>query len=226
MGTTGGGAPAAVTVGRLYAASGAAWAVVAAIAATLLTLELALGLSFGTPWLGVGRLAALTRFSALLGGVSLPIAAHLASELPARRRSLASLRWTRWGLGAWNGGLLLGAIGILAGLMSPSSSSPAPWPSYALLLVGAALWAASLWSGASGCAPRPPVAAWFGLAAAVALLVYLGLGLLSAAGSTGAGQALTDALAGRGLVGVWAATAAMGVAAARFPVSARRPLYG
>ncbi len=225
--------PPAASLFRSFALSGTLWAVVAATAALLVMLSLATGIGPGLSALGAGRLNAAYIRAAFFGAISLPLAGALLAATGGFGLAGAPIHHARRGLWLWNGGLGLGLLAILFldawpdrwGLR-PEVWAAAPALADGLLWLGALLWLWALWSTAAS-APDPlPVAAWFGLAAAIGLVVCLGLGLALLGSVSGASQAIAGTLYQPGLVLLWAAPAALGVVAALLPQAAGAPLYG
>jgi|GEM_PF-6114685 cbb3-type cytochrome oxidase subunit 1 len=211
---------------RSYAVSGAAWALVAALALLMVAIDLALGLHVDVAVLGVGRLIGVVRHSFFFGAVSLPLAGFLLAACAPAPLPTSVARWSRRAVVLWNAGMVVGVVTILVGYMSPVEWSPAPAVSLGIVWLGAAAWSLALWMAIAARPGRPAAPAWFALAAAVGLLVYGALAVLATGGLGGAAQALAGSLAGRGLLGVWAGTAAIGVAASWFPLASGRPLFG
>jgi hypothetical protein len=221
--------PHAARVCRAYALSGAVWAVVAATAALGLMLSVGAGQNFGWSALGAGRLNAVYVHAAFFGAISLPLAGALLSATGLETAPDAFLRRAGRALWLWNASLVIAVLAMLflgRWGMRPEVWAAAPALADGLLWVAALLWAWALWSTASRVPPPLPVATWFGLAAAVGLLLYLGLGLVLSATMAGANQALAGALYRRGLTVLWAAPAAFGLAAAILPGTVRAPLFG
>lgn len=221
-------APDGGTIARRYAMAGAVWSLGAALLALGATLGLAAGHAIpgGAP-LGFGRVDAAYVQAMFFGAISLPLAgASLyiggigASGAAVRRR--ARLAWE-----AWNAGLVAAVAAALAGWPGPSGS---PWslplPAGAVLWVGAALWAWALGSLATDRQTPAPLAVRLGHMAAVALVVYLGLGVALAPAAPGAGSVFVDGLLVPGLAHLWAIPAGLGVAAAVLPAALGAPLFG
>lgn len=214
--------PAAIC--RSYAISGAAWAVVAALAALLGWLEI-VGLPVPGLALGAGRWNAVYIRAAFFGAASLPLAGALLVASGFGRLPAPRAQGARLGMALWNAGVL-GGLPLVDAWARPEGWGASSLVGDALMWAGSALWALALWRAVTHDDRPMPVAAWFGLAGAIGLVVYLGLGTALVGGVTGAGQAVAGALYRRGLPALWAAPAGLGVAAAVLPAAIGAPLFG
>lgn len=224
-------APATPWSGRLIEAFGhgsswrraaLAWALVALLAALLEQSQIAWGWTPPGPALGAGRLLGVFRLAARLGAFALPLLA-LAARLDERPEDGRGGRPLGWAFALWNLGLLVGAVGILAGFMRPEPWGPQPLVADLGLLAGAALWLRALWMRQDQGLDAPGRAALLG---GIGLVSCLALGSLLVQALGGLGQALGGALLGRGIDELGLLPLLVSCAARRLPDLAGQPLYG
>lgn len=208
---------------RAWRLAALGWGLVALLAALLEQSQLAWGWTPPGPMLGAGRLLALYRLAARLGAFALPLMA-LAARLdrpegmrPGARQGLARA------FVAWNLGLLVGGLGLLAGWLRPEAWASQPVLADLLLLAGAILWLRALWEGQAGALDAAGRAAVLG---GIGLVTCLALGNLLVQALGGLGQALGGALLGRGIDELALFPLAVAAACRWLPAQAGRPLYG
>lgn len=208
---------------RAWRLAALGWGLVALVAALLEQSQLAWGWTPPWPFFGAGRLLALYRLAARLGAFALPLMA-LAARLdrpeglgPGARQGLARA------FVAWNLGLLVGAVGFLAGWLRPEAWAPQPVLADLLLLAGAVLWLRALWEGQARALDAAGRAAVIG---GIGLVTCLALGNLLVQALGGLGQALGGALLGRGIDELALFPLAVAAACRWLPAQAGRPLYG
>lgn len=212
---------------RRWLRAGLAWAILGSSLALAAALIEALGLALPFRATGLGRAAAASLFLVVYGALSMPLMAALGwiaglAPGPAPR----SLGWSWW---LWNGGLALGAIGMLASqswAQWPDGWGTPAWPALAVLAAAAVLWAAAL--GPTLLRPARPLTALSSLAlvAALGLILVLGFGQLLGPTVRGAGNAVLGSLFRRGLPELWLLPACLAAAGAVIFHVDGRPLYG
>lgn len=212
---------------RRWLRAGLAWAILGSSLALAAALVDALGLALPFRATGHGRVASASLFLGIYGALSMPLMAGLGwivglSRGPAPRL----LGWSWW---LWNGGLALGAIGMLASeswAQWPDGWGTPAWPAQAVLAAAVVLWAAAL--GPSILRPARPLTALSSLAlvAALGLILVLGFGLVLGPTVRGAGNSVLGSLFRRGLPELWLLPACLAAAGAVILRVDGRPLYG